>query len=189
MAHGLSCSAACGIFPDQGLNLCPLHWQEDYEPLRHQGSPTVTVLLHSRRGLEVRSSSRLQLGGFAPVPGCLGPAGRCQCWSRRLAHPGGAEGWTPRWHLPVACPRGLGFSRRWPGSERESPTVKAQGAGFQQRAGWPLNRERSPLFHPLLEEPSTSFKEVTETPALSRQRVSGFGDTFYSCHPESLRPL
>ena len=25
--HGLSCSAACGIFPDQGLNLCPLYWQ------------------------------------------------------------------------------------------------------------------------------------------------------------------
>ena len=25
----LSCSAACGIFPDQGSNLCPLHWQVD----------------------------------------------------------------------------------------------------------------------------------------------------------------
>ena len=23
-AHGLRCPAACGIFPDQGLNLCPL---------------------------------------------------------------------------------------------------------------------------------------------------------------------
>ena len=27
VAHRLSCSAACGIFPDQGLNLCPLQWQ------------------------------------------------------------------------------------------------------------------------------------------------------------------
>ena len=27
VAHGLSGSAACGIFPDQGLNPCPLHWQ------------------------------------------------------------------------------------------------------------------------------------------------------------------
>ena len=27
--HGLSCSTACGIFPDQGLNPCPLHWQVD----------------------------------------------------------------------------------------------------------------------------------------------------------------
>ena len=26
-ARGLSCSEACGIFPDQGSNPCPLHWQ------------------------------------------------------------------------------------------------------------------------------------------------------------------
>ena len=29
VAHGLSCSAAYGIFPDQGSNPCPLHWQVD----------------------------------------------------------------------------------------------------------------------------------------------------------------
>ena len=40
VAHGLSCSAACGIFPDQGSNPCPLHWQADSQPLRHQGSPS-----------------------------------------------------------------------------------------------------------------------------------------------------
>ena len=39
VAHGPSCSAACGIFPDQGLNPCPLHWQADSQPMRHQGSP------------------------------------------------------------------------------------------------------------------------------------------------------
>ena len=39
LAHGPSCSAACGIFPDQGSNPCPLHWQADSQPLRHQGSP------------------------------------------------------------------------------------------------------------------------------------------------------
>ena len=38
MVHGLSCSVACGIFPDQGSNPCPLHWQADSQPLRHQGS-------------------------------------------------------------------------------------------------------------------------------------------------------
>ena len=38
VAHGPSCSEACGIFPDQGLNPCPLHWQADSQPLRHQGS-------------------------------------------------------------------------------------------------------------------------------------------------------
>ena len=30
VAHGLSCSEACGIFPDQGLNPCALHWQVDF---------------------------------------------------------------------------------------------------------------------------------------------------------------
>ena len=39
VAHGPSCSAACRIFPDQGSNPCPLHWQADSQPLRHQGSP------------------------------------------------------------------------------------------------------------------------------------------------------
>ena len=39
VACGLSCSTACGIFQDQGLNLCPLHWQMDSSPLHHQGSP------------------------------------------------------------------------------------------------------------------------------------------------------
>ena len=39
VAHGPSCSAACGILPDQGSNPCPLHWQADSQPLHHQGSP------------------------------------------------------------------------------------------------------------------------------------------------------
>ena len=40
VAHGLSCSQACGIFLDQESNPCPLHWQADSYPLRHQGSPS-----------------------------------------------------------------------------------------------------------------------------------------------------
>ena len=47
VAHGPSCSAACGIFPVQGSNSCPLHWQADSQPLRHQGSPAVTILAQS----------------------------------------------------------------------------------------------------------------------------------------------
>ena len=39
VVHGPSCSVACRILPDQGLNLCPLHLQEDSYPLHHQGSP------------------------------------------------------------------------------------------------------------------------------------------------------
>ena len=45
VAHGPSCSAARGIVPDQGSNPCPLHWQADSQPLRHQGSPQMPFLL------------------------------------------------------------------------------------------------------------------------------------------------
>ena len=48
VAHGPSRSAACGILPDQGSNPCPLHWQADSQPLRHQGSPTEEVTLDWR---------------------------------------------------------------------------------------------------------------------------------------------
>ena len=44
VAHGLSCSAACGILPDQGSNPCALHWQADSKPLRHQGSPMILLM-------------------------------------------------------------------------------------------------------------------------------------------------
>ena len=46
VAHGPSRSAACGIFPDQGSNPCPLHCQADSQPLRHQGSPGLLFLWH-----------------------------------------------------------------------------------------------------------------------------------------------
>ena len=39
VVHRLSRSVACGIFSDQGSNLCPLKWQADSQPLDHQGSP------------------------------------------------------------------------------------------------------------------------------------------------------
>ena len=45
VAHRPSCSMACGILPDQGSNPCPLHWQADSQPLRHQGSPAILHIL------------------------------------------------------------------------------------------------------------------------------------------------
>ena len=39
VAHRLSCPMACGIFPDQGWDPRPLHWQVDSWPLDHLGSP------------------------------------------------------------------------------------------------------------------------------------------------------
>ena len=41
-ACGLSCLTACIIFPDQGSNPCPLHWQVDSLPY-HQGSPVIII--------------------------------------------------------------------------------------------------------------------------------------------------
>ena len=46
VAHGPSRFAARRIFPDQGSNPCPLHWQADSQPLRHQGSPFILYYSH-----------------------------------------------------------------------------------------------------------------------------------------------
>ena len=39
VVHGPHCSAARGILPDRGSNVCLLPWQADSSPLSHQGSP------------------------------------------------------------------------------------------------------------------------------------------------------
>ena len=61
MVNGLSCSMACGIFPDQGLNPCSLHWQVDSKPLHHQGSPgggsltyEFSVLMNRRKVIDIQ---------------------------------------------------------------------------------------------------------------------------------------
>ena len=59
VAHRPSCSAACGIFPDQGSNPCPLHWQADSQPLRHQGSPS---------SIKLTASSLVQLWSHQKAP-------------------------------------------------------------------------------------------------------------------------
>ena len=55
---GLTCSTACGIFPDRESSPCPLHWRADFYPLDHQGSPKGNIaelcwasLEPKRRGL------------------------------------------------------------------------------------------------------------------------------------------
>ena len=63
VSHGPSCSVACGIFPDQGPNPCPLHWQADSQPLRHQGS-----LVHDSFWIMVFS-------GYMPRSGIAGSYG------------------------------------------------------------------------------------------------------------------
>ena len=38
-------------FPEQGLNMCPLHWQVDSYPLDHQGRPSIYFLITQGREL------------------------------------------------------------------------------------------------------------------------------------------
>ena len=68
VAHGPSCSVACGIFPDQGSNPCPLHWQADSQPLRHQGSPSRWLLTAWVPLLLSHLPSSLSLGDDSSFP-------------------------------------------------------------------------------------------------------------------------
>ena len=67
MAHGPSCSAACGILPDQGSNPCPLHWQADSQPLRHQGIPGKSFLSLGMNQVTPLSSVELHNSSQPPL--------------------------------------------------------------------------------------------------------------------------
>ena len=67
VAHRLSCSEVCGVFPDQEWNPCLLHWQVDSLPLSHQGSPpSLFWNLHSvaRKHLWVLLSLSIQFSSL-----------------------------------------------------------------------------------------------------------------------------
>ena len=83
----LCCSVACGIFLDQGLKLCLLHWQADSQPLDHQGSPRTEMLIftlshpsYSAYCLD-SSSRRLQRPTVISVVQQLITVGRIWHWS------------------------------------------------------------------------------------------------------------
>ena len=44
LVHGLSCSLACGIFLDQGLNWCPPAWQGGFLTIGPSGKPSACTL-------------------------------------------------------------------------------------------------------------------------------------------------
>ena len=67
MAHGPSCSAACGIFPDQGSNPCPLHWQADSQPLRHQGSPKFTSDYKNNMSFLLRGEEKVSIEKYTKI--------------------------------------------------------------------------------------------------------------------------
>ena len=66
MAQGLSCSAACGILPDQESDPCLRHRQADSSSQSHQGSPS---------SCDFKESTR-EAGWFSPVLfSCLAQCG------------------------------------------------------------------------------------------------------------------
>ena len=84
MVHGLSCSAACGVFPDQGSNPCPLRWQADSYPLTTRGvlalcpSFLAETQPHGLASTSPASSPALGVAAFpAPAPGVAPSSAVC----------------------------------------------------------------------------------------------------------------
>ena len=50
VAHGLSYTTICGIFPDYESNLCLMHWQVDSLPLSYEFSSLSHSLLIQKMG-------------------------------------------------------------------------------------------------------------------------------------------
>ena len=71
---GLPCSAACGVFPDQGSTLCLLHRQADSSPLSHQGSRCHSLLSDADAFFWATSkASSLPPGWGLDLKGSAGP--------------------------------------------------------------------------------------------------------------------
>ena len=117
-AHGLSRSAAGGIFLDQGSNPCLLHWQVDSLPLSPQGRPTFGLFAdHAQAGTPLFSvsysffefccprrclSRSKHLSPWPQAPACVSPVPRMEafpqassCW-RPLITLRGCDGQTSR---------------------------------------------------------------------------------------------
>ena len=98
MVQGLSSSAACGIFLDQGSNPRLLHWQADSLLLGHQGSPSSA--LHRLCTLILLSLHQHLLGHQALDPGRWGP----QSWmTYGLVH--WPTAWAESTKLCISIPR------------------------------------------------------------------------------------
>ena len=114
VAHGPSRSAACGILPDQGSNPCPLHWQADSQPLRHQGSPHLFF-------------NFIYL--FIFIYGCVGSSFLCEGFSLVAASEG---------HSSSRC---VGLSLSWlvllrsTGSRRAGSVIVAHRASCSEACG------------------------------------------------------
>ena len=93
--HRLSCSVACGIFPDQGLNSCPLNWHVHSYSVCYQGSPTISVFTLKNHVVPPCSVSCQRHS--EPEPRALLP--RAGNWAPQ-------DAWSQLLQLMVRIPRG-----------------------------------------------------------------------------------
>ena len=74
----LSFSEARGIFLNQGLDLCLLHWQMDSLPLEQLRKPHYCFLMDGQTWLSVWN---LKVGLLNDLPGCLKPSALSGCYT------------------------------------------------------------------------------------------------------------
>lgn len=107
---GLGCSAACGVFLNQGLNPCLLHRQVDSSPPTHQASPKAVCILTREKKAEFRSQLfplalvrvYYTLCPLATLRGCRASVPRSERETGPLAVTSrGPDHWTAR-ELPCA---------------------------------------------------------------------------------------
>ena len=78
---GVSCSTARGVFLDRGSNPCPLHWQADSYPLRHQGGLPFLMFVPKTKIWHAFVSKSASWELWDPPPDTKGPGGASPAWA------------------------------------------------------------------------------------------------------------
>jgi len=124
--HGLSCSVACVIFPDQGLNPCLLHWQVDSFSLSHQTSPCAAAAAKSLQSCPTLCDPIDGSPPGSPVPGILQARtlewvaisfSNAWKWKVKVKSLSRARLLATSWTAAYQAPPSMGFSRQeyWSG--------------------------------------------------------------------------
>ena len=79
VSHGLCCSTACGIFPDQGLNPCSPCWQADSYLPCCQGSPICDILFYQLGLRHQQSLALFSCSSITPVSASILPCPASLC--------------------------------------------------------------------------------------------------------------
>ena len=128
MAHGLICSAACGILLNQGSNRCLLHWQRHSLPLSHQGNPKTFSFFLRNSETESNNGWYNSLGQDKPrsVRNCS-PWNRCMGWVIKVG----------KWMSELLALCNEEVLSRWSRDLRGHKDVAGEGKALA-KASWPL---------------------------------------------------